>query len=495
MQKFRVLFVAILTFGLAAAGAVPAQTEGASLTFDPSVPAALPDWSYRGGINGERLGHSVASAGDVNGDGYDDVLIGAPKQKRTVDREGVVHLFWGSPGGLSSFPDWSAAGGQQGTDFGTSVAWAGDLNGDGYDDVIIGAPYYNGPTEVQVGAVFVYLGGPVGLGEDPDQVLMGLSKSEFGFSVGGVGDVNGDGLDDVIVGAPLHKEGGSSVGAAFVFLGTDAPGLVLEETPIWEVVGTQAGCRLGASVGGAGDVNGDGYADIIVGAPSFTQTADKEGAAYVFHGSDSGPNANPDWTAYGGQAGGQFGYSVGTAGHINGDGSADVIVGAPYWDDGPTLDVGAAFAYTGSAAGVNAGYSWMAVSDQASSRFGISVGRAGDLNGDGLDEVIVGASRYTGRSPDDSQRNEGVAFIFFGSTLGLWPEPRWRVEGNKADTEFGFSVGTAGDVNGDGFDDFVVGAPNYKQDDKTPGGRAFGYYGPYFTSWHAFLPAIVRSTP
>ena len=171
----------------------------------------------------------------------------------------------------------------------------------------------------------------------------------------------------------------------------------------------------------------------------------------------------------------------------NGDVYTDVIVGAPWYDNGET-DEGAAFVFRGSDAGLSAAYSWMVDSDQGGSRFGASVGTAGDVDGDGYDDVIVGAPLY-----NDDQSAEGAAYIFHGSFAGLYPFSFWRAEGDKADTEFGSSVGTAGDVYSDGNSDVVVGAPTFRIL-TTIYGRAFGYYGPIIASPEfIYLPLVLRT--
>jgi hypothetical protein len=208
-------------------------------------------------------------------------------------------------------------------------------------------------------------------------------------------------------------------------------------------------------VGTAGDVNGDGYADVIVGANHYDKGQNDEGAAFVYHGSAAGLNTTPDWTAESNQADALFGYSVGTAGDVNGDGYVDEIVGAWLYRNGQ-IDEGAAFVYHGSAAGLNTTSDWTAESDQVSAFFGISVGTAGDVNGDGYADAIVGATFY-----DNGQIDEGAAFVYHGSAAGLSSTPSRRAESNQASASFGNSVGTAGDVNGDSYAEVIVGAPRH----------------------------------
>jgi hypothetical protein len=155
---------------------------------------------------------------------------------------------------------------------------------------------------------------------------------------------------------------------------------------------------------------------------------------------------------------------------VNGDGYADVIVGAPNYDNGQA-DGGRVSVYHGSAGGLSTTPVWTAESDQASAYFGNSVATAGDVNGDGYADVIVGAPNY-----DNGQTDEGRAFVYHGSAGGLSATPNWTAESNQADAYFGSSVGTAGDVNGDGYADVIVGAPNY-DNGQADEGRAFVYYG------------------
>ncbi len=183
----------------------------------------------------------------------------------------------------------------------------------------------------------------------------------------------------------------------------------LSTTANWTAESNQADARFGVSVSTAGDVNGDGYSDVIVGARLYDNGETDEGIAFVYYGSASGLSTTANWTAESNQVGAQFGYSVSTAGDVNGDGYSDVIVGANLYDNGQTNE-GAVFVYYGSASGLSTTANWTAESDQVNAQFGFSVSTAGDVNGDGYSDVIVGAYLY-----DNGQTDEGAVFVYYGN--------------------------------------------------------------------------------
>jgi FG-GAP repeat/FlgD Ig-like domain/FG-GAP-like repeat len=424
-------------------------------------------WNADGDQGGAFFGGSVATAGDVNGDGFSDVIVSAWAFDNGAANEGRAFVYHGSADELAFPESWSAEGDREFANFGISIGTAGDVNGDGYSDVIVGASQSdNGQT--YEGRAFVYLGSPAGLGTSPAWTAEGDQESAgFGISVGTAGDVNGDGFSDVIVGAPGYDNDQNGDGRAYVYLGSPA-GLAI--SPAWTVESDQNFAGFGISVGTAGDVNGDGFSDVIVGAPDCDNGQDDEGLAYVYLGSPAGLAAFPAWTGESNQAEARFGYSVGTAGDVNGDGFSDVVVGAYQYSNGQSAE-GRAYVYQGSASGLATPAAWTAESNQPDADFGRSVGTGGDVNGDGFSDVIVGAHDY-----DNGQSNEGRAFVFLGSFAGLVLFPSWTAEGNQIDARFGFSVGTAGDVNGDGFSDVIVGAP-FDNGQQSEEGRAYVYYG------------------
>ena len=446
------------------------------LTVDPVL--TWPAWTAESDQAGAFFGVRLATAGDVNGDGYGDVIVGAYFHDNGQTDEGRAFVYLGSGAGLATSPAWTAESDQAFSSFGSSVATAGDVNGDGYGDVIVGAyGYDNGQTNE--GRAYVYLGSGAGLATSPawtaesDQTI-GVSSlyPEFGSSVASAGDVNGDGYGDVIVGAFSYANGQTGEGRAFVYLGS---GSGLATSPAWTAESDQVNAAFGFPVATAGDVNGDGYGDVIVGSINYSNDQTFEGRAFVYLGSGAGLATSAAWTAESDQAGTFFSNpafcaSVATAGDVNGDGYSDVIVGASQYDNGQT-DEGRAFVYLGSGAGLATGAAWTAESEQAGAGFGMSVATAGDVNGDGFSDVIVGASQY-----DNGQTDEGRAFLYLGSDAGLSTSAAWTAESDQASALYGRSVSTAGDVNGDGYSDVIVGAWLY-DNLQTDEGRAFLYLG------------------
>jgi hypothetical protein len=448
----------------------------------------------------ENLGFAVATAGDVNGDGYADVLVGVPGFNSPSTAQGAAFLYLGSSSGLFTSPSWEAHGGAGGDQFGWSVASAGDVNHDGRVDIIIGAISAEvGSGQGEEGIAYVWYGGapgtgnPTGLGDngtpsnadwhaEGEQAPYGAVGAHLGWSVACAGDVNNDGYDDVIVGVP---DGHSTInqaeeGRALVWLGS-ATGVNQGNTgrpgnAVWKAEANQNTAHLGYSVAGAGDVNGDGFDDVIVGAPGYDSGSAVGGWAFVWHGKANGitggANANPNnasWAKQGAIAA-SFGNSVAAAGDVNGDGKGDVIIGAPGFTGGQSEE-GKVFIYLGSSTGLGATAAWTAESNQTGALFGLSVAGAGDFNNNGYPEVIVGAPGY-----DGSYQNEGAAYLYSCTNSNPLCETDGLVTGGQAEAQFGYSVARAGDVNNDAHGDVLIGAP-YHDTPHQDAGRAYLYSG------------------
>ncbi|MCB9178872.1 MAG: FG-GAP repeat protein [Flavobacteriales bacterium] len=417
---------------------------------DPISTTAI--WTTESNLASALLGTSVSSAGDVNGDGYSDILVGSPVWSNGQVGEGRVQLHYGGPNGPAAAIGWSYETNVVGANLGlgTSVTTAGDVNGDGFSDIIVGAPYLsNGQTNE--GRVYVFHGSATGPSATPDWMTESDQASAlFGYAVNCAGDVNGDGYSDVVVGAYRFSNGQTWEGRAFVYHGS-ATGLSAAAN--WTAESNQLDARFGFSVACAGDVNGDGSSDVIVGAPAFDNGQTNEGRAFVYHGSATGLAATAAWTTESNQASSQTGYSVSTAGDVNNDGYSDVVVGIPFYTSTLAAD-GRVAVHRGSLTGLVAAAFWTADSPVASAQFGQAVACAGDVNGDGFADVIVGAPTYA-----NGQTGEGAAYAFLGSTTGL--TQTWIREENQAGASCGAAVASAGDVNGDGFSDVIVGAPQW----------------------------------
>ncbi|HEX6885112.1 MAG TPA: FG-GAP-like repeat-containing protein [Planctomycetota bacterium] len=412
-------------------------------------------WRFEGDQGGAGLGSAVAAAGDVNGDGYGDVLVGAYAYDGDLDNEGLAAVFHGSPEGPSKLPDWTAEGDISFANFGEALAGAGDVNGDGYDDVIVGA--------WQARRAHVFHGSAAGLAASPSFTAL-TGDYGLGWSVAGAGDVNGDGYDDVLVGTLHYANGQENEGRVYAYLGS-AAGLA---GPVWAVEGNQANAHFGAALARAGDVNGDGYGDVLVDAPLWNNGQNDEGRAFLFLGSAAGLATSPAWTAEGDQAGVRLGATLATAGDVNGDGYDDVILMAGTYSNGESSE-GAAFVYLGSPAGLAASPAWSTESNQFSALGGgVS---SGDLDGDGYGDVLVGYYAY-----DRDQRDEGRVFAFFGSPAGLATNPGWSAEGNQRNSSYGATLAGAGDVDGDGYGDVLVGAFDFDGGQRNEG-RVSAYLG------------------
>ncbi|MCF0053782.1 FG-GAP-like repeat-containing protein [Dyadobacter sp. LJ53] len=416
----------------------------------------------------QSFGWSVASAGDVNADGFSDVIIGAQEYDHGQTNEGVAFIYHGSAGGLTAQYAALLEINESSAYFGRCVASAGDVNGDGFSDVIVGAPYCDkGAQNSDDGAAFIYHGSSSGINNAVSVKITGEKPGSWmGHSVASAGDVNGDGYSDIIIGEPGYA-GEINEGAALVFPGS-ASGI--SSVSISNIRSGQSDSFLGWSVSSAGDINGDGFSDIMAGAPSFDSPQVNEGAAFIYNGSAAELNYLSSATLQSNQNGSQTGYSVSSAGDVNGDGFTDVIVGAPYFDNGESNE-GAAFLYYGSASGISLNGFETLEGNQADANMGFSVSGAGDVNGDGYSDVIVGAPMF-----DDGQANTGRVFIFHGSSSGLNTQAALTLSYNQLGGRFGHAVASAGDINADGYSDVLVGAPGY-DNVQNEEGAAFVYYG------------------
>jgi hypothetical protein len=414
-----------------------------------------------------EMGYSVAGAGDVNGDGYADVIVGAYQYDNGQTNEGAALLYFGGAGAFNTTADAQLESNQADALMGTSVAGAGDVNGDGYADVIVGAELYDNGQDDE-GAAFLYFGGAGAFNQTPDaQFESNQAEALMGISVAGAGDVNGDGYADVIVGAYGYDNGQTAEGAAFFYFGGAG---AFNTTADAQLEPNRVGALLGVSVAGAGDVNGDGYADLIIGAYFYSNEQTFEGAAYLYFGGAGAFNTSADAQLESNQANAEMGWSVAGAGDVNGDGYADVIVGARRYDNGQDAE-GAAFLYFGGAGAFNTTADAQLESNQADAQMGFSVAGAGDVNGDGYADVIVGAIFY-----DNGQTDEGAAYLYFGGAGDFNQTPDAQLESNQADAWLGFSVAGAGDVNGDGYADVIVGAIFY-DNGQADEGAALLYFG------------------
>lgn len=436
-----------LTIAISAALAV-ASTEPLQAGSDPSeVELSTLDGTNGFAINGEvandRLGQSVSGIGDINGDGIDDALVGAFLADPNGDNSGRAYVVFGASGGFSSSLDPSMLDGTNGFVIngeaaedraGWSVGGAGDVNDDGIDDLIIGA-IFSSPNGDRSGRAYVVFGSAGGFTSPLELssldgangfLLNGEAEGdETGESVAGAGDVNGDGIDDLIIGSILADGSGDRSGRAYVVFGSDDPfpGAIelssLDGVSGFKIDGEAANDYAGVAVAGAGDINADGLDDLLIGAHFADPNGITSGRSYVVFGS-SDPFNSP--------------FSLSALNGSNG------------------------FALNGEA---------------AQHRSGESIAGAGDVNGDTIDDLIIGAPRA-----EVSGTRVGRSYVVFGSDEAFASEldladlngaNGFIIDGEEEFDDFGASVASAGDVNSDGIDDLLMGA-----DGAGPKGNASG---------------------
>ena len=393
-------------------------------------------------IAGSDFGKTVSSAGDINQDGFDDIIIGAPR----YGQQGKCYLYFGGSE-PDAFVDLMITGSESGKEFASHVAGAGDVNDDGYDDFMIQTTdYVAGRSEISV-----FFGA-----QDPDTTadlaLEGPAwqSSPFVSLLGNV-DINNDETDDIIIATTKHDS--ERVELVHYFGGSNfdhSPDRirVTDLTSPWTAGPSQSLCA-------SGDVNGDGIEDVLVGLCFFKH---RMGQAALFYGGESAAKTADAIIPAKDGHGNRFGYSVDNHGDVNGDGYPDLLCSTPCYDNlrgrvyiylgGETMDTIADITLTG---------------DHNDGSFGAKATFAGDVNGDGYDDVLVSSKIL----------NSPVYLYYGGPDMGNESAMELQNPVVTGSAGFGYDVARAGDVNNDGFDDVLVCAPFLNQ--RT--GTVYLYYG------------------
>ncbi|MCA9283741.1 MAG: FG-GAP repeat protein [Phycisphaerales bacterium] len=402
------------------------------------------------------FGCSVAAIGDLNGDGATDFVVGACDENGAGQTDsGRAYVYSGRTGGL--IRTHSSPNAEFGGNYGISVAGIPDINGDGIADYIVGASEENGLGFTDSGRAYVYSGATGALIRTHTSPNA-ANFSRFGSAVGGMTDLNGDARGDYIIGAPNETAGGQSgSGRVYVYSGSSGALIRSHQSP-----NPNSSGNFGTSVAGVPDATNDGRGDYIVGAPfedGCGGSPSDAGRAYFYNGSSGALLPSP--CSPNEESAGRFGISVAGVPDANGDGRGDILVGAWLEDPGASpQSAGRAYLYSGNGAGLL--HELVSPNEELSGNFGVSVSGVKDRDGDGRGDLVVGA------------QGEERAYVFSGSTGSLLETFTYP---NASTGQYGYAVAGLADVNGDLRGDVVVGAWTGEGDSGTPpnAGRVFLY--------------------
>jgi len=394
------------------------------------------------------LGSAIAAVGDLDGDGVSDLSVGAPLAHGEQDFiNGRVYVYSGATGMLIRTLEPLTPRGQ----LGWSLSALGDIDGDGVPDHLVGSPYSTTEFLFGVGSALVYSGATGDvlynfLGED--------GGSYTGYSVSGLGDVNGDGVPDLIAGIPYGTgQGGPGVGNAIVRSGAD--GQVL-----YRFEGALPGEFLGWAVTGLGDVDGDFVPDLALGAPDASPDGRPQAGRVEVR---SGATGALIYALSGPVDAGYFGKALAALEDLDGDGAPELIVGAPGNNSDGAVSAGSVWVFSGATGALI--YRWNGA--DAFDELGAAVAGGGDVDGDGIPDLVAGAP---GASPD-GRVGAGRAYVFSGLTGQVIA--RW--DGESAGDTLGRAVAVISDLNGDGRHEVAIGAPYVSFKDRAAAGQVSVY--------------------
>ncbi len=506
MKPIKILFLLLLIIS----GNLYSQNNGFIPEFNLIDINGINGFEIYGTNQFDSIGHSNASAGDLNGDGLDDMIIAN------------TFVIFGDAAGFPNPLETSSLNGSNGfkiisTGGSTDVNTISDINGDGLDDIIIGSAFSSPNGITQAGVTYIVFGNNTGftasldlsnLNNENGFIIQGNHLfGSSGISVSSAGDLNADGINDILIGAPgASRSGFLSEGSSYVIFGSDSgyPNpldlATLNGQNGFTIHGNLNFSRSGRSVSSAGDVNGDGIDDVIIGAHATPSNGFSEvGKSYIIFGSKNDfpnplllTNLNGDngFIINGDEERGMFGWSVDGAGDINADGVDDLIIGA-YLATAESVDEsGLSYVLFGNKIGFPNEFN---VSDldgdngfviHGITRFqgvGYSVSSAGDVNVDGIDDIIIGTNeRFI--------NNEliGSSFIIFGSKdnfanpfelSNLDGQNGIIINGISDSQRTGRDVNSVGDINGDGVGDVIIGSEFASPNGNFPAGISYVIFG------------------